>query len=177
MKKLLLLSAVVVLSSFAYSMDHSTMEAPSKEFEMVKGFVGNWKGTADMEGKAVETTTSFRLTAGGSAIVETMDSGTPHEMTNVYHDVDGKLMMTHYCMMGNAPEMQVAKSDGKSLALEAIRGNGIDPKTTPHMHGLVYTMPDKDHLSASWTSSNMGKEHEAPAVFKYVRVGADSSAK
>jgi hypothetical protein len=74
-------------------------------------------------------------------------------MTNVYHDVNGKLMMTHYCAMG------------------------IAPKTTPHMHGLVYHWTDTDHLTATWTSANAGKEHEAPSVFSYARIGEGGPAK
>ena len=177
MKRFLLLSAVVAVSAIAHAHEHAPKPAPSKEFEMLKGLVGTWKGSADMDGKKEDTTTSFRLTSGGSAIVETMGAGTPHEMTNVYHDVNGKLMMTHYCAMGNAPEMKVAKSDDKSISLEAIRANGIDPKTTPHMHRLVYEWTDKDHMAATWTSANMGKEHETPAVFSYARADDDPPSK
>jgi hypothetical protein len=177
MKRTLLLSAFVVLSSLAFAGEPSVKQAPSKEFELVKGLVGDWKGTADMQGKPMETTTSFHLTAAGSAVVETMDAGTPHEMTNVYHDVDGKLVMTHYCAIGNAPEMKVEKADDHSIAFQTIKANGIDPKTTPHMHSLAFDWTDKDHLTATWTSANMGKEHEGPSVFKYARVADDKSSK
>ena len=151
--------------------DHAhAAKAASKEFEKVKQLAGTWKGTADMEGKKVDTKTVFKLTSGGSAVVETMEPGDEYEMVNVYHDVDGKLMMTHYCAMGNAPQLTVTKSDDKSITLEGIKANGIDPKTTPHMHSVVYTLADNDHLTATWTSANMGKEHEKPSVFVYTRV-------
>jgi len=176
MKRVFLPFAVVAISAVAYA-GASAKKGPSKEFEMMKGLVGDWKGTADMEGKTVETSTSFRLTAAGSAIVETLAAGKPHEMTDVYHDVNGKLMMTHYCAIGNAPVMRVSKSDDKSIAFTAIKANGIDPKKTPHMHSLVYAWTDKDHLTATWTSANMGKEHEAPSVFTYARVTEDKPAK
>lgn len=145
-------------------------KASSKEFEKVKQLAGTWKGTAEMEGKKMDTTTVFKLTSGGSAIVETMEPGGEYEMVNVYHDVDGKLMMTHYCAMGNAPALKVTKSDAKSMTLEGIKANGIDPKKTPHMHSLVYTFADNDHLTATWTAANMGKEHDAPSTFVYTRV-------
>lgn len=169
MKLAYVLSAVVALSAAVNAGEAMKPKPMSKEFEKIKSMVGAWKGSTDMGGMK-ETTTSFRLSAADSVIVETMDAGTPHEMTNVYHDVDGKLMMTHYCAMGNAPQMAVAKSDDKSLSLEAVKANGIDPKTAPHMHALAYRWADKDHLTATWTSANMGKEHEAPAVFTYARV-------
>jgi hypothetical protein len=182
MNRQLILSFALVLAAAASAQEapkeHAGMHAQkpaSKELEMIKVLVGDWKGTGQMEGKPTPVTTSFRMTAGGSAVVETMDAGTPHEMTNVYHDVDGKMRMTHYCAIGNAPEMKVSKSSGDSIALESIKANGIDPKATPHMHALAYAMGDKDHLKATWTSANMGKEHEAPAVFEYTRVGAEPS--
>ena len=44
---------------------------------------------------------SYRVTAGGSAILETTAAGTPMEMISMYHDRGGKLFMTHYRMLGN----------------------------------------------------------------------------
>ena len=149
-------------------------KASSKEFEKVKQLAGTWKGTAEMEGKKMDTTTVFKLTSGGSAVVETMEPGGEYEMVNVYHDVDGKLMMTHYCAMGNAPQLKATKSDDKSITLEGIKANGIDPKKTPHMHRLVYTFADNDHLTATWTSANMGKEHEKPSAFVYTRMADET---
>ncbi len=176
MKGALLLSAVLTLSPLAQAGEHKehamhASQAASKEFETLKTFAGDWKGEGEMEGKKMPVTTSFRVTSGGSAVVETMGAGTENEMTNVYHVVDGRLMMTHYCAFGNAPQMKLTKAGEKWLGFETVKANGIDPKKTPHMHALVYEMPDKDHLTGTWTSANMGKEHEAPGVFNYSRVG------
>ncbi len=146
-------------------------EKSCKEFGMIKRLKGEWKGTGDMGGKKSPSTTSFRVTSGGSAIIETMDGGTPHEMVNVYNVVDGKLMMTHYCAMGNAPLMKVMKADGKSLTLEAVNGNGVNVKKDTHMHGLVLSMTDDDHLTATWSSKGTGKDGQK-AVFEYERVAA-----
>ena len=44
---------------------------------------------------------SDRVTAGGSAILETTAAGTPMEMISRYRYRGGKLFMTHYCMLGN----------------------------------------------------------------------------
>jgi len=67
--------------------------------------------------------------------------------------VDGQLAVTHYCAMGNAPEMRLSKSGDKSIAFEAIKANGIDPQKDAHMHGLALSIADKDHLTTTWTSS------------------------
>lgn len=79
-------------------------------------------------------------------------------------------MVTHYCAFGNAPLMTLIKSGERSLVFRAVKANGIDPKKTPHMHSLQYSIPDADRFETTWTSKNMGQEHDAPATFRYTRV-------
>ena len=43
---------------------------------------------------------SNRVTAGGSAILETTAAGTPMDMISSYRDRGGKLFMTYYCLLG-----------------------------------------------------------------------------
>ncbi|MBI3505097.1 MAG: hypothetical protein HY059_09665 [Proteobacteria bacterium] len=169
--KLALLVSIALASSvasFAGEPHHAAAPA-SKDFEFIKSLAGTWKGETTAHGKKEQTISVFKVTSGGSAVVETMSPGTEHEMTNVYHVVDGKLMMTHYCAIGNAPQMRIVSSDAKSVSLKGIKANGIDPKSTPHMHSLTYALADKDHLKATWTSANMGKEHDGPSTFEYTR--------
>ena len=174
MKLSLIVSALLAVSATLFAGEthdrHAAAAAPSKDFDLIKSLAGDWKGTAVMEGKTEEIKTSFHVSSMGSAVVETMAAGTPNEMTNVYHVVGGKLMMTHYCAMGNAPLLTPTKSDAKSVTMEAVAANGIDPKKTPHMHAVTFTMADKDHLTASWRASNMGAGDEKPSVFNYERV-------
>lgn len=176
MNKISLAFAVVLLSGAVCASradDGAKKDMPpqkpvSKELEQVKQLAGTWKGSANMGGTNVPTSSVFHVIAGGSAVIETMDPGTPHEMVNVYHDVDGQLAVTHYCALGNAPEMRLIKGHG--LAFEAIKANGIDPEKDAHMHGLALSLADKDHLTTTWTSSNVPKEHAPPSVFTYARV-------
>ena len=74
----------------------------SDAFESMKQLVGSWDGTIDMGQGPQTITASYNLTAAGSAIVETVFEGAPHEMTSVYHDnSDRKLTMVHYCAEHN----------------------------------------------------------------------------
>ena len=74
----------------------------SAAFESMKTLVGKWSADSPMMGKM---NTEFRLIAGDSVIEERFAEGTPMEMLSVYHDVNGKLTMTHYCMLRNLPRM------------------------------------------------------------------------
>ncbi len=52
----------------------------SKEFERMKQLVGAWEGTSDMGKEGAKVRVEYRLTAGGSALVETLSPGAPEEM-------------------------------------------------------------------------------------------------
>ena len=54
---------------------------------------------------AEQVTNVFRVTAGGSAVEETVFPGTEQEMVTLYFVRDGRLQLTHYCMAGNQPHM------------------------------------------------------------------------
>ncbi|MCB0360953.1 MAG: hypothetical protein KDD44_14995, partial [Bdellovibrionales bacterium] len=87
-------------------------DTSSAELNRIKALAGKWKTTTSMFGKENEEVfTEYKVTAGGSAVVETIFPGTPNEMVSVYYDDDaGKLAMTHYCMMRNRPQFSLVDS-------------------------------------------------------------------
>src|SRR5687768_12947493 len=94
-------------------------DAPAKAkpthaaFEKIKALAGTWV-EADKDGKPTDKVVSVvKVTAGGSAVQETIFPGTQMEMVSVYHLDGADLVMTHYCMLGNQPRM---KADPKSPA-------------------------------------------------------------
>src|SRR5204863_2711625 len=90
----------------------------SAEFERMKTLVGTWQGKADMGHGPMDMTVKYRIMAGGSVLEERVFEGTPHEMTTMYYDQDGKLALTHYCVMGNRPGMLLKSSNDKSIQLD-----------------------------------------------------------
>ena len=82
----------------------------SPEFERMKTLVGSWTGKTDMGQGPVDITLQYRLLAGGSVLEERVFAGTPQEMVTMYYDQNGKLAMTHYCVMGNRPGMKLKSS-------------------------------------------------------------------
>lgn len=155
----------------AHAGEHqSAPSAGSPEFERMKQLVGTWEGTADMGKEGDKIKVDYRLTAGGSALVETLFPGNSEEMVSVYHDRKGKLAMTHYCMLRNQPRMTLAKADDKTIELVfAKKGNDIDPAKETHMHAVRITFTDKDHIVQKWTTFEKGKK-KGGATFTLTRV-------
>src|SRR6266498_1969686 len=108
----------------------------SAEFERMKSLVGTWKGKTDMGQGPMEFTVEYRLVSGGSAIEERIFAGTPKEMVTMYHDKDGKLALTHYCMLANRPGMLLKSADAKTLRFDFDPACGVDAKSETHMHSL-----------------------------------------
>jgi hypothetical protein len=142
----------------------------SAEFERMKTLVGSWAGKVDMGQGPVEMTATYRLIAGGSVLEERLFAGTPHEMATMYFDKAGKLSATHYCVMGNQPQMLLKSSDDKSITLDFDATCGIDPKKESHMHSLKISFDDANTVTMSCSALIDGKEAaEHPAVLTRVK--------
>ena len=142
----------------------------STEFERMKQLVGTWEGTSDMGKEAEKIRVEYRLTAGGSALVETLFPGSAEEMVSIYYDQKGKLAMTHYCMLRNRPHMTLRKADAKTIELVfATKGNDINPAKEKHMHAVLITFTDNDHITEKWTMFESGKD-KGGVTFKLTRV-------
>lgn len=142
----------------------------SAEFERMKSLVGTWKGMVDMGQGPIEMVSQYRLLAGGSVLEEKVFAGTPNEMTTMYYDKDGKLALTHYCMMGNRPGMLLKSANAKTLKFDFDKSCGINVKKEAHMHALTLTFDDADTLTASCKAIMDGKEMpEKPTTLKRVK--------
>jgi hypothetical protein len=154
-----LICLLFVGSLVAYAGEgRGTPYSGSKEYERMKGLVGTWEGTSNMGKEGQPIRVEYRLTAGGSAIVETLFPGTPEEMISVYHDSNGKLSMTHYCMLQNQPHMKLLKAGADRLDFMLAGGSNIDPKKDAHMHALSILFVDKNHIVQNWSYFEGGKE-------------------
>ena len=142
----------------------------SAEFTRMKTLVGTWKGMVDMGEGPVEMVSQYRLLAGGSVLEEKVFAGTPNEMTTMYYDKDGKLALTHYCVMGNRPGMILKSSDARTIKFDFDKNCGVDPKKESHMHALTIRFDDADTITASCKAIMDGKEiPEKPTTMKRVK--------
>ena len=154
----------------AYAGEHSHLPySGSKEFERMKGLVGVWEGTSNMPQEGEKVRVEYRLSSGGSSVVETLFPGTAHEMVSVYYDNKGQLTMTHYCALRNQPRLKLQKGDAQNLYFMFAGGTNIDPKKDAYMRSLTITFVDKNHIVEKWTQFAGGQEKET-SVFELSRV-------
>jgi hypothetical protein len=115
--------------------------------------------------------TEYKITAGGSAVVETIFPGTPNEMVSVYYDDDqGKLAMTHYCVMRNRPHFTVVESTKDRIKMDVTKVEGLKSKDDPSMGAITLNFEDKDHISSTCEGGGKGDEGKEHQTMRFSRV-------
>jgi hypothetical protein len=137
----------------------------SEAFEQMKPLVGSWETAVDKGQGPMKMKASYKITAGGSAIVETIFEGAPHEMVTVYYDNPKRqLSMTHYCMLHNQPRMALKSAKSNELIFDFSKDSDIDPVKDDHMHALTITFEGQDKMVQHWTRSQPGKKPEVMEI-------------
>jgi hypothetical protein len=141
---------LLVLQLAAYGDDKAGKQPPTPtnaNLETMKKLAGTWLA-ADQDGKPTDQVVSIiKVTAGGSAVHETLFPGQPHEMVSVYTADGPDLVMTHYCVLGNQPRMKAdPKSPAHQIVFQFAGGSNLDPKKDKHMHAATLTLVDDDHI-------------------------------
>jgi hypothetical protein len=154
------LLVVGCLALFAVPFASAGGESGAKpvRLEALKKLAGTWN-SADKDGDGKpDVTANYRVTAGGTAVMETLFPGTDEEMITMYF-MDGEdLMLTHYCRMGNQPRMKArAETDPKVLSFAFQDCTNIKSRDEQHMDSLTMTLKDESHLRAEWTLWQGGK--------------------
>lgn len=144
---------------------------PNAAFEQMKKMAGEWTAPMDMgEGKTMDLAFSYRLTAGGSALVETLFVGSEHEMMTVYYVDKGELVLTHYCHLQNQPHMKMdAQTDPKVISFTCVGAGNTTSCDETHMHQGKFTFVDDDHATAEWTLFQAGKPGDHPVKLDLTR--------
>ena len=138
----------------------------SAEFEQLKSLIGVWEGEMPMkkhEGDGehkdmgpMKMTVEYRLTAGGSVLQETVNGGSPMEMITMYHDVGDNLSLTHYCMLGNQPKMNLIEAGDGQLSFALAPDNALDPSGM-FMNSLLLTFVDEHNMIQRWSMHQPGE--------------------
>ncbi len=166
----LLIAGVLSLVIFLPTLVAAQEQAPppyvgSEGFERMKLLAGSWEGMMDMGKETMKVTTNYRVTSNGSALIETVFAGAPHEMVTVYHDDSHhQVNFTHYCSLGNQPKMTLTSMNGDTLSFSLSQDSDIDEAHDQHMHAAAVTFNGNDKITQQWTKSEPGKPMQVVKV-------------
>jgi hypothetical protein len=136
-------------------------------FDQLKSLAGEWQGK-DSSGETVKVI--YRVVSNGSAIMEQSHPAQEHEMITMYTLDGDRIVATHYCSVGNQPTLQSGPSpaaNGK-YDFSLVRVSGTKTPDEGHMAALILSIPDKDHLSETWTFATKGTS--MADTFTYTRI-------
>lgn len=147
---------VFALTLAASSTSFAAPPDANAAFAQLKSLEGRWVGHVQKpDGPAAEVT--YRNISGGTAVMEVLFPGTPHEMTSIYHLDGDQLVMTHYCAMGNQPRMKLVESGSGRLRFDFTGGSNMDPQQSTHIHGGEIRLQGADSMEAEWEVFAKGK--------------------
>lgn len=159
---------------------HSTPSA-AQAFAELSSLVGAWRGRFP-DGR--EHTVTYRLTAGGTVLVETWALAPGRESMTLYHLDGDALLATHYCPQGNQPRLRlVAGKQADRLSFELKDGSNLYVPGKWHQHAMWIEVKSKDAFTRSETYFPNGSETaqqaeseiEEGAAIEYTRVDADNA--
>ena len=168
MKAILLATVLAIAASLSFAGEPIEPTKSSPAFDKLKSLVGTWQGK-DEEGKPV--TISYKIVSAGTSLMETLDMAENKEaMVTMYHMDGEKVMMTHYCSMGNQPRMRAKglSKDGRSLNFSLVDVANLSSPKENHMSKLLFTFTDDDHFAQRWTMRMEGTT-DHPSTFEFAR--------
>ena len=149
-----LLLAATVSAGAAPKSPANTEVDPGTAFSRLKALVGDW----DAESSQGKAHSRFELIAGGSVLLERFTEPGGQEMLTAYHLDGNRLVLTHYCVAGNQPQMVAEKFDSASGELDfAFAGGSNIAPGAGHMHDAVFHLTSSDHFDAKWDFVEAGK--------------------
>ena len=146
-------------------------EKKASAFDKFKHLEGEWVGKEVSGAKDIhgDVNIKYKLTAAGSAVIETIMPGSEHEMVTVIHPDGKNLVLTHYCVLGNQPRMKApGTADGNSVAFKFESATNLKSDKDFYMHDVTYTFVDNDTIKTEWTHFKDGAA-AGKAVFELKR--------
>jgi len=132
-------------------------ESASEAFARIKGLAGTWVRVGENGEPTDEVISQSRVTAGGSAVIETLFPGTEHEMITLYH-LDGEnLVLTHYCVLRNQPHMK-ATMIAEDRIVFVCDETGVESADEAHMHQGTIVWAGENRLKTEWLQFTNGEK-------------------
>ena len=127
-----------------------------KAFAAIKNMPGTWEGNTSMGPVRV----NFKVTSDGSAVMSEIQ-GKENMISMFNMDGANRLLLTHYCAMGNQPRMEASVSpDGKVITFNFVDATNLSAPDAGHMQKMILTFIDDNHHTEEWVFADHGKEHK-----------------
>ncbi len=153
--------------------------AAEHTFERLSSLAGRWEAEAGDRRIQVD----IRLSAGGSALVETWTLSPSRESLTIYTRDGERLLATHYCPQGNQPRLRFAGIDSEGrYRFDFVDGGNLQDPLGQHQHALWTRFDDENQFTRGETYVRNGATAEATEptedllVFRRVATEQDSPA-
>ena len=151
MKALRIASCILLFTTAVFAQSDA-----QKSFDQLKSLNGSWEGKNSI-GNPVQV--SYRMTAGGSALMSEIVGHGETMISMINFDGPNRLLLTHYCTVGNQPRMQASASpDGKTITFNFFDATNLDNPQSGHMDHVVIALLGPDHHTEEWNFIDHGKE-------------------
>ena len=136
-------------------------------FARLKTLVGQWEASTS-SGKVH---LSYELVSGDTALMERLSSESMPSMVTVYYVDGGRLLLTHYCMLGNQPRMQVKTFNPETgeLDFKFLDATNLSSPSAGHMHNAKIRLVDNNHMVSEWQFYENGKPKFSESA-QYTRI-------
>jgi hypothetical protein len=142
---------LMIVSTVAFAQSDA-----QKSFDQLKSLTGSWEGKNSM-GEPVQV--SYRTTSGGSALMSEIMGHGEDMISMIHFDGANRLLLTHYCAVGNQPRMLASASpDGKTITFNFLDATNLGNPQSGHMDHVVIAMLDANHHTEEWNFTDHGKE-------------------
>jgi hypothetical protein len=150
-------SLAVLLTLFALGCAAVAQTAAQRAFATIKSLPGTWEGKGH-DGQTFQVT--FKITGGGSAVLSEIQVPKEDMVSMIHLDGPDRLLLTHYCAVGNQPRMQASvSSDGKVITFNYVDATNLASADSGHMQKMILTVLDENHHTEEWLFVDHGKEH------------------
>jgi hypothetical protein len=143
------LTAIVALT-LAQGASAQAPASPSRAaaaFARLAALAGTWSGIW-ANGRPHSVT--YRLSAGGTVLVETWALGPGRESITIYHLDGERLLATHYCPQGTQPRLALALgSDPGRLDFTLLDGANLDAPGRSHQDRFTVWLQGPDRYERS----------------------------
>ena len=151
-------------------------ETAAEAFAALSKLQGQWEGEF---ANGRRHTVDYRLSAGGTVLVETWTLAPGRESITMYHLDGDRLLATHYCPQGNQPRLQrVDDGDPERISFAFVDGTGLQKPGGWHQDSFWVEVESdaryrRDEVYAP-NAATGETEEDAPPV-SYRRVSAPTA--